>query len=88
MKKSLKAWMKNVPSGPMNAPADLVSDLRKTGETLARMISIANRLRALGLDPVKVLGLKPWEAPSVGTITERQFQILESAAKNAEDGAR
>ena len=69
-------------AGPINFTPETrsaLSELKQAGETFARMIEVSNRLTEAGLSAGAVLNLKPWEMPTVGTITEEHFAKLEAA---------
>jgi hypothetical protein len=81
--------MKKLPKLPKGKPTQneiKASGLRETFNKFIRMLEMDKRCRAAGVDPVAALGVKPWEAPSVGTITEEHYAILEAACEAKEKG--
>jgi predicted metal-dependent TIM-barrel fold hydrolase len=68
-----------MPKGkPTAKDAKAVLAFRGTVDAFARLMEIAVRCRKAGIDPVAALGLKPWQAPTVETMTEAQFATLEA----------
>jgi hypothetical protein len=62
----------------------LVSDFRKTVETFAIFFELGIRAAKVGVTAVEVFNCKPWELPTVGTVTPEQIQLFRSAVEKAE----
>jgi hypothetical protein len=84
-KPNLTKLLSTTPEGPITAKDILASgEFRATGEMYVKFVELSIRMKAVGLTACEILGCKPWELPTVGSITPEQLATVVAAVEAAE----
>ena len=84
-KPNLTKLLSKTPKGPITAKDTLaVVELANTTAMFAKIVDLSRRMKAAGMTACEILNCKPWELPTVGSITSEQLATVTAAVEAAE----
>ena len=84
-KPNLTKLLSKTPKGPLTAKDTLAAgELANTAAMFAKFVDLSIRMKVVGLTACEILKCKPWELPTVGSITPEQLTAVTQAVEAAE----